>query len=130
MLKNIINTKKISLNFVLIRTFPHIWIYILWSTNHTRKCQQQDGFILHKNNSLLSNQYISNISNVYNPDKNSSLVSQTICYHMLSDTKSDIYFMIFGYVPGLYIFYSRMCKFSTYFKYRKLLESNLIWFPI
>ena len=39
--------------------------------------------------SLRLSTYISNISNIYNPDKKMSLVSQTICDHMFSDPKLD-----------------------------------------
>ena len=65
---------------------------------------------------LIVNQYISNLSNIYNPDKKFSLASQTICDDMFSDPKSDHIFHIFGYVSGLYIFSSHMYKLSTYFK--------------
>ena len=58
---------------------------------------------------LLLYEYISNISNLYNLDKNLSLASQMICDHMFSDSKSDHIFRIFGYVPGLYIFLLVCC---------------------
>ena len=45
--------------------------------------------------SLLSNKYISNISNLYNWDKNSSLGLHGICVHMFSDPKSDHTFHTF-----------------------------------
>ena len=54
--------------------------------------------------SLLSNKYISNISNLYNPDVNLSLVYQTIYDHMFSDPKWDHIFSYFCFLPGLYIF--------------------------
>ena len=44
---------------------------------------------------LRLNTYISNISNIYNTDHNSSLEYQTIWYHMFSYTKSDHNFHIF-----------------------------------
>ena len=53
---------------------------------------------------LLSDRYISNISNIYNLDEKLSLASQTICDYMFSDTKSDHYFHIFGLRTWL-IFY-------------------------
>ena len=36
-----------------------------------------------------------NISNIYNPDENTSLESQTICDHMFSDPKLDHTFHVF-----------------------------------
>ena len=80
--------------------------------------------------SLLSNPYISNISNIYNPDKNSSLASQTICDHMFSDPKSDHTFYSFFNILGLYVVSYRMWKFSTYFEYGKVLESTVSWFLV
>ena len=47
MLKNVIDTTKISSAILLLRTFPHIWISIPWLTNHARECQQKYSFILH-----------------------------------------------------------------------------------
>ena len=44
---------------------------------------------------IFLNQYISNISNLYNPDVNLSLASQTICDHMFSYPKSDHIFSYF-----------------------------------
>ena len=81
---NVINAVKIS--STVLRKFPHIRISIPWLTNQARNwCNKIfiDGF------SLLSNQYISNISVIYNPDVNLSLVSQTVCDHTFSDPKSD-----------------------------------------
>ena len=51
-------------------------------------------------------QYISNISDIYNPNKNMSLAYQTKCKNMLTDPESDhkfSYFCFLSYVPG-YIF--------------------------
>ena len=97
--QNSINVKKVSPTVVLLCTVPHILISTPWQKNHACSCQQQDGFILHDCFfSLLSNQYISNISNIsiiYNPDKKLSLEYQTICDHMFSDPKSDHNFHIF-----------------------------------
>ena len=80
--------------------------------------------------SVLLNIYISNIYNIYNPDKKMSLASQTICYHIFSDPKLGYTFHIFGYVPRLYFSSSRMWKFSTYFKSRKVSKSTVSWFLI
>ena len=56
---------------------------------------------------LLLNKYISNISNIYNPDKNSSLASQKICEHIFSDLKSNHTLHIFWLITCLiYIFFS------------------------
>ena len=52
--------------------------------------------------SILLNWYISNISNLYNLEKNLSLSFQTISDHMFSDPKSDNTLQIFSYVPGIY----------------------------
>ena len=54
---------------------------------------------------LLLNQYISDISNLYNPDKNLSLESQNELRPHFSDPKSDHILYIFGYIPGLYMFF-------------------------
>ena len=55
---------------------------------------------------LISNGYISKISNIYNPDKNLSLASQTIWDHLFSDPKSDHTFHIFWLCTWLiYIFF-------------------------
>ena len=86
------------------RKFPHIRISILWLTNNARYRWSKnsfDGF------SLLSNQYISNISNLYNPDVNMRLASQTKCDKMFSDPKSDnilSYFQLSTWF--IYIFFS------------------------
>ena len=80
--------------------------------------------------SVLLNIYISNIYNIYNPDKKMSLASQTICYHIFSDPKLGYTFHIFGYVPRLYFASSHMWKFSTYFKSRKVSKSTVSWFLI
>ena len=68
--------------------------------------------------SLLSNQYISNISNIYNPDVNLRLASKTICDQMLSDPNSDNIFQIFGYIPELYIFPSSYVAISHFLRRR------------
>ena len=49
---------------------------------------------------------------------------------MFSDPRSDHIFRIFGYVPGLYIFYSIMWQLSTYLEDGKVLESTVSRFPI
>ena len=76
----------------VLHKFPHIRISIPLSTKHAHdQCNENaiGGF------SLLSNQYISNIPNLYNPDVNLSLSSQMICDHMFSDPKSDNIFPYF-----------------------------------
>ena len=52
------------------------------------------------------NQYISNISNIYNSNVNMSLASQTKCDNMISDPGVGSYIFTFppSYVPGLCIF--------------------------
>ena len=50
---------------------------------------------------LISNTYISNIYNIYNPDENSSLESQTIRDHMFSDRKWDHTSHVFGFSTWL-----------------------------
>ena len=41
-----------------------------------------------------------------------------------------IIYRFFGYVLGLYMFYSCICQLSTYFSYGKFLKSTVIWFLI
>ena len=114
MFKNVIDTTHFLSTVVLIHSFTHILISFLWSTKHDHTCKQLDGFILYDNfYSLFSNPYTSNISNIYNLDKNTSLSSQIICDHMFSDPNLDHTFRIFGYVLGLYIFSSCMWQFFT-----------------
>ena len=86
-----------TIEVVFICSFPNISLSTLWSTKHAHACQQQDVFlILHDIfSSLLLNPCISNISNLYNPDKNPSLTSQTICNHIFSDPKLDHTFHVF-----------------------------------
>ena len=79
---------------------------------------------------LLLNKYISNISNLYNPDKNLSLASQTICDHIFIDPKSDHTFHIFWSRTWLIYFSSRMWQFSIYFWEGGVLESNVSLFPV
>ena len=87
--------QKTAIGGLIVCIFPHIWISIPLFTNHACAFQQKDGFILHDSFcSLLSNQYISNISNIYNRDKILSLESQTICDHVFSDPKLDHLFTI------------------------------------
>ena len=102
----------------------------MWPTKNARVCQQCDGLFYTTVFPLLLNQYISNISNLYNLDENLSLASQTIYDHNFSDPKLDHTFHIFGYVPGLYIFPSHMQQLSTYFEDGNLLESTVSWFLI
>ena len=97
-------------------------------TNKSHSCmttKRRFYFTLHSYFSLLSNPYISNISNIYNRDKNLSLAFQTKCDHMISDTKSDHTFHFFVYLLGLYFVSSCMWKLSTYFKGGKKLESTV-----
>ena len=103
--KNFNGSEKNSFTYVLLPTLPRIWISISWSTNNNYTCQQQDGYIFHDSFlSLLSNQYISNLYNLYNLDVNLSLASQTICDHMFPDPQSDHISPFFCCVLGLYIF--------------------------
>ena len=114
--KIFIDAVKISLTVVLLHALPHILIYIPLYTKHARACQRQDSFNLHNSFfSLLSDQCISNISNIYNPDVNLRLASQTIWDHMFSDPKSDyifsyfqlptwLIFRFFSYVVIFYLF--------------------------
>ena len=73
------------IKLVLLSSFLNISISTLWSTNNYHVCQQQDVFLFYVPviSSLLSNPYISNISNPDNPKK-LSLASQTICDHIFS----------------------------------------------
>ena len=112
--------KKMSSTVVLLRTVPHIWIYILWLINHSPACQQQDGYIVHDSFFLYLQINISQISII------STILMKfwaqhikwyvTTCFQIRSRI---ILFIIFGYIPGLYIF-SRMWKLSTYFKEGKV----------
>ena len=72
-----------------------------------------------------SNPYISNKSNLYNPVQNSSVTSKMICDHMFSDTNLDYKFHFFGLRTCILYIFSHMCQLSTYFEYRKVLESNI-----
>ena len=112
MLKNVIDTTKIALRVVLL-SFSNISISTPWYIKHYHACQQKDGFYFTRQFYfyLLLNPYISNISNIYNPDKNLSLAYQTIFDHMFSDTKSDHFFLFFCYVLGLYFFLSYVAIF-------------------
>ena len=51
------------------------------------------------------NQYISNLSNIYNPSVNISLASQMKCDKMFSDPKSDHIFSHFSVTFLVYIFF-------------------------
>ena len=73
----------------------HWWLYYyvhLLTSQYISRDQQitftcvsnKKFYFTHQFFSLLSNPYISNISNIYNPEKNSSLASQTRCDHMFS----------------------------------------------
>ena len=53
---------------------------------------------------ILSNQYISNIYNIYNLDEKLSLSSQTICDHIFQIRLRIILSIFFGYVTLLYFF--------------------------
>ena len=90
----------------VLHKFPHILIYIQWSTKHARD-QCNKNFI--NSFSLLLNQHISNISNLYNPGINLSLESQTICYHMFSYPKSYHIFFIFLVKYLIYILFLLVC---------------------
>ena len=57
--------------------------------------QQQDSSILTDIFYLLSNPYIKNISNLYNPDKKLILKSPTLCDPMFSDPELDHIFHVF-----------------------------------
>ena len=56
----------------------------------------------------MSSIIFSSSSNLYNPDVNLSLVSQTKCDNMFSDPKLDHIFPFFRYAPGLYFVSSCM----------------------
>ena len=86
---------------------------------------QQDGFILHDNFYLRLSPYISNL---YNPEQNLSLASQTICDHMFSDPKLDYNFQFFLVRYLSDVSSSHMWQFSTYFEDSKVLESTANWF--
>ena len=95
---------------MLLRIFTHIRIFIPWPTKHSPdRCNKS--FI--GSFSLPSNEYISNISNLYNLDINFSLASQKICEHLFSDPKLDnilsyfwlrtwIIYFFFSYVEIVY----------------------------
>ena len=125
-LENVIDMTKNIINIILLRSFPNIYLSYPWLTKHAYACHQQDVFIYFAQQFLyLSlNLYISNISNIYNQDQNSSLESQTIGNHMFSDLKSDHTFHFFGYVPGVYIFLLVCSNFP--------LTSNMVrcWNPL
>ena len=57
-------------------------------------------------------------------DNNPSLAYQTICDHMLFDTKSDDIFIFFVYRPGISFVFSCLWQILTYFEDGKVLEST------
>ena len=98
----------------VLRKFTHIKVSISWRTKQSRnQCNTNviDGF------SLIPNQYISNISNIYNTDVNLTLASQTIFDHIFQIRSRIIYFHTFCYIP--YIF----CLFL----YEAILHLLQIW---
>ena len=72
--------------------------------NHARNWQNEisiNGF------SQFLYQYISNISNLYNLNKNLSLESQMKCDNMFLDPiRIRVFFFFFSYVLGLYFYFS------------------------
>ena len=78
-------------------------IYNVINKAHSRLMQQK----CHTFFSLLLNQYILNISNIYNVYIHLSLASQTICDLMFSDPKSDRIFLYFWLrTRFIYFFFS------------------------
>ena len=93
--------------------FTHIQISILYLKRHAndwRKKNVIDGFL------KCPNKYISNISNLYNPNKNMSLAYQMKCDIIFSDPESDhifshscfsvtylVYIYLFSYVVIIHL---------------------------
>ena len=99
-------------------------------TNYDHMCHQQDSFLFYAAILfyLRLNPFISNISNIYNPDQNMSLASQTICDHMIQIRSRIILSIFFGYVLVLYYVSYCILKMSTYFEYGNVLEFTVSWF--
>ena len=110
--------------------YSYLNIYPVINKSHSRVSTTRWFYFTRPFFSLLSNKYISNISNLYNTCENSSLSPQTICEHMFSDPKSDHTFHIFWLRIWLIYFSSRTWKLSTYFKNGKLLEYIVSWISI
>ena len=128
-IKNIIDTKKIINNCITTYNSLYLNIYLVINKSFSR-VTKIGRFYFKQCIFLLLDQYISNISNLYNLDKNTSLVSQTICDHMCSDPESDHIFINFDYVPGLYFVSSCMWQLSTYFEDGEVLEFTVSWYLI
>ena len=91
------------IDIVLLRSFPYISFSSPLSINQAHMCHQQDFFIL--NNSFFyfhSNSYISNILNIYNPEKDLIVASQTIRDNIFQIRSQIILYIFFGYVRGVY----------------------------
>ena len=130
MLKNFIDTKKLSSTVVLLRKFPHICIYTTLPTKHARACQQQDSFILQDIFFLyfLTDIYqISQISTIW--QKIVPSISNNMWPHVFR-SKVGSYFPYFLVMNLYIIFSSHMWQLYTYFGDRKVLEYTVCWFPI
>ena len=101
LLKDIIDTIKISSKVVILGSFPNILIYTHdWKITLTH-VNNKTGFQFSRQFcfSLLSKPYISNISNLKNPDKNLSLWFQTMCDHI------KIYMFLAMYLAYIYFLF-------------------------
>ena len=101
-LKNFIDTTKISSTAVLLCKFPHIWIATTWPTKHAWLCQQQHGFILQDSFVCLyfwlNISQISQISTIRKKIQVQNLkLYVTTCFQIQSRI---ILFIFFGYILG------------------------------
>ena len=124
MWSNVINPEKISPT-VLCKC-SHIQISTPLSINHACNwCNKR-----YQRFSLLLNQYISNISNLYNLDVDLSFASQMICDHMFSDPKLYYIYSYFLLRTWFIYFSPRMWQLSTYSEDGYVLEYIVSWLTI
>ena len=121
---------KISSKVVLLCSFKNISISPR-NLQRTLMCVNNKTLLFYMTIlfSLLSNPYISNLSNLYNSDKIRAQHLKryvTTCFQIRSRI---IISMFFGYVLGLYCFSSCMWKFSTYSEDGKVLEYTVSLLP-
>ena len=108
-LKNVIDTKKCHWwSYYFVHFLMSEYLSYYWKNMLTRVNNKTVLFNMTVLFYLPSKKYISNISNIYNPDENLSLAFQTICEHIFQIRSRIILFIFFGYVNGLYIFSSHM----------------------
>ena len=111
-LKNVIDTTRLSSTAVLLHKFPHIWISNLWSKNQACACQQQEGFILYNNFVLSSFEsiYFKYFKSLQQGKIWAYHLKQYVitCFHIQSWI---IIYKYFGYLPGLYFVSYRTWQF-------------------